>query len=216
MNYTLQEWRDDSMSTDIFCSPNDERALLYYAMNDMNHYYSICAQLNTNDFLYQQHKMIFSIMGVLANNNVEKFDVAMITTKADAMGVLGSIDGISYIQSISNMGLSDSNFKVYFNNVLEASRKYKLHSVLTENISKVVDNAKDGYNSIDLISAVETNIFDMTLAGKSVDEPRNLSDGLLELIDSRRDNVIEMSGIPTCYPILDKQIDGMVDRKSVV
>lgn len=198
------------MSTDIFCSPNDERALLYYAMSNINHYYSICARLNVNDFLYQQHKMIFSIMGMLANDGVENFDVAMITTKADAMGVLGSIDGVSYIQSISNMKLSNSNFEIYFNNVLEASRKYKLHSVLEENVSKVVDNAKDGDSSIDLISAVETNIFDMTLAGKTVDEPRNLSDGLSELIDLRRDNVIEMSGIPTCYPILDKQIDGMV------
>jgi len=198
------------MTQDIFCSPNDERALLYYAMNDINNYYSICAKLDINDFLYAQHRMIFSIMGMLVNKGAEKFDVAMITTKADAEGVLGSIDGVSYVQSISNMGLSDSNFEIYFNNVLEASRKYKLHSVLAENVNKVVDNAKEGESSIDLISAVETNIFDMTLSSKTTDEPRNLSDGLAELIESRRNNVIEMSGIPSGYPVLDKQIDGMV------
>jgi len=198
------------MTEDVFCSPNDERALLYYAIDDINNYYSICARLETNDFLYPQHRLIFSIMGMLANKGAEKFDVAMITTKADAEGVLGSIDGIDYVQSISNMDLSKSNFEIYFNNVMEASRKHKLHSVLSENITRVVDNAKEGDSSIDLISAVETNIFDMTLAGKAVDEPRNLADGLVELIESRRNNVIQMSGIPTCYPILDKQIDGMV------
>jgi replicative DNA helicase len=205
-----QEWKDDKMSEDIFCSPNDERALLFYAMNDINNYYSICARLDANDFLYPQHRLIFSIMGMLANDGAEKFDVAMITTKADAQGVLTSIDGIEYVQSISNMGLAQSNFEIYFNNVVEASRKHKLHSVLSENINRVINNAKDGDSSIDLISAVETNIFDMTLSGKTIDEPKNLADGLAELIESRRHNVVEMSGIPTCYPILDKQIDGMI------
>jgi replicative DNA helicase len=51
---------------------------------------------------------------------------------------------------------------------------------------------------------------DLSTHAKSINEPRNLGDGLVEYIEERRNNPIEMSGISTGFSILDKQIDGLV------
>ena len=48
------------------------------------------------------------------------------------------------------------------------------------------------------------------MKSKSVKEARNLSDGLEEYIEERKNNPVNFCGLSTGYPILDKKIDGLV------
>jgi len=50
----------------------------------------------------------------------------------------------------------------------------------------------------------------------NIEEPRNFADGLEDYIEERRENKVDIIGLSTGYPILDKQIDGMVPSTLLV
>jgi replicative DNA helicase len=195
---------------DLFCRPADERALLAYAMKDIEFYYSIISKLTPTDFLYSQHEMFMLLLASLVDKEAENFDVNLIVSAAESTGVLDHIGGLKYIQAISHMQVPEENFEVYLTSVIEAATKYKLHKILTENVENLLNNAKEGTSSLDLLGKVESNILDLSASGLSINEPKDLGDGLEELIEERLHNKIVVSGMSTGYPILDKQIDGMI------
>lgn len=195
---------------EIFCKPSDERALLCYAINRMDNFYTICSKIDENDFLSHDHKTIYVILKTLLNKKVEKFDVSMVAAEADNNGVLKSIGGIEYIESIRSMPVEDVNLDVYTRNVLENSTKYKLYTDLQNSLRKIAGSDKSGLTSEDLIGLVENKVMDLATRSKAISEPRDFGDGLIKYIDERRDNPVEMSGISTGFPILDLQIDGLV------
>ena len=106
------------------------------------------------------------------------------------------------------MKVSFSNFSVILNAVLEASLKYKLFIKLEE--SKELVLSDNSLSATDVIGKVETNILDLSTNSFSLKEPEDLSVGLLDLIESKKDAKIELSGLSTGYPIFDKLVDGLV------
>ena len=200
----------DIRKQDIFCRPADERALLSYCMKDLTNYFSVCSKLLPSDFLYSQHKMIMLLLESLAAKGSESFETNLIIAEATSNGVLESIGGLDYIKTISDMHLSQSNFDIYLTSVCEASVKHKLYTLLLDKLNDIEKNSKEGLSSADLLSNVESSILDLSMSGFNIAEPINLADGLMEYIDNLKDNKVDLSGISTGYPILDKQIDGMV------
>jgi len=195
---------------DIFSKPVDERAVLSLCINDVNWFYALCSKVSERDFLCRDNYMIYLLLNGLLAKGVESFDIPMLAAEAEEQGVLKSIGGYDYLESIGNMPVSSDNFELYSDNVIEASSKYRLYNSLQKSLNKVTDNAKAGEGSADLIGYVESNILDLSTSFLSIKEPINLSDGLSELIDERRNNKVNMLGVSTGFPILDKQIDGMV------
>jgi len=202
----------DAKVKEMFCKPTDERVVLSFCIKDISFYYTVCSKLVPEDFLYDQHSMLMLVFQSLVAQGVEKFDINLIISEVQANGVMENVGGLKYIQAIGNMSqLSKENFEVYLNTVVEASSKYKLYCILQENISAVADNAKTGLTSVDLISKSETNLMDLSMSGLNIDEPKNLSDGLAEELENRKALQIKLSGLSTGYPILDNQIDGMIN-----
>ncbi len=194
----------------LFCKATDERALFAYSFRQMDSFYTVISKMTEKDFLYPEHSTLFVLLKSMLNKGVEKFDIAMVVDVARNEGCLQSIGGIDYLQSINNMEVSEENFNIYMNNVLEASTKYRLHTILKINMSKVVDNAKEGKDSSDLMGGVENEILNLSTTSKAVDEPKDFADGLIEYINERKENRIEQVGLSTGYVILNKQIDGLV------
>jgi replicative DNA helicase len=194
----------------MFCKPEDERALLAYSFRKIDNFYTIMAKLDARDFLHPDHATLFVLMNSLLSKGVEKFDVSMVVDSARTDGCLAAIGGIDYVVSINNNPVSDLNFDIYLNNVAEASTKYRLHTVLRESTAHTVDNAKDGKSGSDLIGFVENKILNLSTDSKSIAEPRDFADGLLEFIEERKEKPVKMTGISTGYAILNNQIDGMI------
>lgn len=201
---------------DLFCRPADERALLSYCIKDLSHYLSVCSKLVPGDFLYPQHEMIMLLFQSLSAKGAERFDTNLLIAEATAAGVIDSIGGIKYIQTVSNIHVDRSNFDLYLKSVCESSTKYKLYAMLSTKIDNVSKNAKGGLDSAELVSNVESSILDLSMSGFGVSEPINLFDGLDDYIEERRENKVLLSGLSTGYPILDKQIDGMVNGTLLV
>jgi replicative DNA helicase len=154
--------------------------------------------------------MTMLLFEALIAKGAEKFETNLIISEATANGVIDIIGGIKYIKTISSMEVDNNNFDLYMKSVFDASTKYKLHILLSDKIKTIEANAKDGMEGGELLSNVESSILDLSMSGLGINEPINLGDGLEEYIENLRNNKIMLSGLSTGYPILDKQIDGMV------
>jgi len=196
---------------EMFCKPTDERALLSYCFKNMDSFYDLVSKMEAVDFLHSDHSTLFTLLGALTQQDVRSFDLPMVINTAQQMfGGLDSIGGIEYVQSINEMRVDHKNYDIYLQNVLESSTKYKLYYTIHDDLKKIGQNAKDGLTAEDLIGSIERKILDLSTESKSIREPRNLADGLRELIEERMHNPVQQMGLPTGYPILDKQIDGLV------
>lgn len=195
---------------EMFCRPTDERALIAYCMKDISNYFSVRTKLAPSDFLYSQHELTMLLFEALIAKGAEKFETNLIISEANANNIIDLIGGIKYIKAISSMEVDDGNFDIYFKAVIESSTKYKLYAILSNKLDNIEKNSKEGLESADLLSGVETSILDLSMSGLNIDEPINLGDGLEDYINSLRNNKISLSGLSTGYPILDRQIDGMV------
>lgn len=194
----------------MFCRPAEERALLAYAMKDINHYYSILSKLEPRDFLYNQHQLLLRLFTSLVNKGAEQLDANLVISEAQSTGILDMVGGFKYINTLDNMKLSNKNFDVYLEAVSEASTKYKLYDIVEEVSQDIKENAKEGLGSTDLLSSVEGRLFELSMGRLNVEEPKNFAEGLRDYVEERRENKIDIVGLSTGYPILDKQIDGMV------
>jgi len=200
----------DIQLKEMFCKPAEERALLHYCMKDLSNYFAVCSKIEPRDFLYAQHELIMLLFAKLAAKGVEKFELNMLLAEASSEGILESLGGMQYLQTISNINVAQNNFDVYINSVFEAATKYKLYTLMTRKMADIENNAKDGISSSDLLSNTEAELLDLSMSGLNINEPINFGEGLAEYIEELKDKKIELSGVSTGYPILDKQIDGMV------
>jgi len=194
-----------------FCRPGDERTILSYCFRNMDYFYSLTSKITEMDFLYDDHQMLFMMMKNLVDQGVKSIDVAMVINQAQGSGVLDMLGGAGYIQSIGNIESAKDNFDKYLSNVIEASVKYRAYVTLSHHMNTLVENAHDGKNSSEMICSIESDMLDMTT--KSImnnNDPINLKDSLHSFIEERKNAVIGMTGISSGFPILDRQIDGLI------
>jgi len=194
----------------IFSKPSDERTLLSYCFKSTDYLYDLAAKITEKDFLSKEHQMLYMMMNNLLKTGVNNIDMTMVIDNAQGGDVVDTIGGVGYVQSIGNIESSPENFQTYINTVLEASTKYQAYRTLKNHIKDIQDNAKEGKTSHELISSVEANMLDMTSLSMLSDDPIRFGDTIEEYLEARRHTKIEMTGISTGYPVLDRQIDGMI------
>lgn len=207
---------DNVKTKELFCKPTAERALLSYCMKDIDNYYTIAASVSTKCFLDNQHKLIFSLMKNIVDRGASEIDLSIIISKAQDEGIFNVIGGYDYINSIEDMHVASANIDLFMEEVLEARTKYDLFIELNENIDDLLANAKDGKDSVELISKAETSILDLSVKSRAIKEPIDFADKAMEFIESRKDERILMSGLSTGFPVLDHQIDGMIPGSFMV
>lgn len=195
---------------ELFCRPVDERSLLRFCFKNVDFFYTISSKMEAEDFLHPDHIKIYLLMCSLQKKGIVKFDLHMVVDEAREAGILKEIGGYEYLTSIARLSVSDENFDIILQNVLETSTKFKLYLTLEKQLSFLMENAKAGADSASIIGRVENSILDLSTASKAIKEPKDIAVGLVDLFDERRKNEIKYSGIDTGFPILTRQIDGMV------
>ena len=196
---------------DLFYRPSDERMVLSYCFKKIDYFYDLSAKLTMLDFLGSEHQFIYSMFSDFVDKGISTIDLPLVLSKAQSLGVLELIGGPKYVQSIANIEASPSNFEVYINNVLEASTKYKTYVALSHHMEDIRANAGDnGKSGAELISNIEAHMLDMSSRATINEEPILFGSNLEEFINERAEQRIKMSGISTGYPILDRQIDGLI------
>jgi len=195
---------------ELFCCPEEERALLSFSIKDIDLFYDIQSKMDDNDFLDSEHKLLFVLLKDLSKRGAEKFDLSLILSSAKDASVLDHIGGIDYVNSIASMPVHKKNYHVYLKTVLEASTKFKLCNILQEDLTDLVDKPKSSVESVELIGRLESKILDLSTGSRSISEPRDFAEGLTEYLEECRVNSVDILGLSTGFPILDRQIDGLV------
>src|SRR5437763_197952 len=104
---------------ELFCQPVYERALLSYCFKSVDNYYDVSALVNGEDFLRPEHRLIYTMFGVLIKRKVAAFDASLIATEAKKDGVLQDIGGYDYINAIIDMQVGSENLSYYTQKVLD-------------------------------------------------------------------------------------------------
>jgi len=196
---------------EMFCQPVFERALLAYCFESIENYYTIASSTTDQDFLRPEHRLIWVIMGALIKRGAAKFDGSMIISEAQDNGVLADIGGYEYINAIIGLDISDMNIQYYIDKVLDSSTKCQLYMKLNYGMLKIGNDAKnDDITAIDMLGMVGTEIMDLSMKSNAVKEAINLSDGIDEYIEERKNNPVKFRGLSTGFSILDKRIDGLI------
>jgi replicative DNA helicase len=110
---------------DAFVQPTAERALLHFCFRDIEYFYTISGKMTENEFLLYDHRILYTLLCMLHKRSITKFDLPLIINEAQQAGILDSIGGMDYIQSIHDMDVSPQNFDIFLKDVLDASTKFK-------------------------------------------------------------------------------------------
>ncbi len=200
-----------TVNLNSFCLPLVERSLLSLSLNSQDAYYAIVAKIDAKDFLDITNSSLFIVLGSLNTKGITKFDLPIVLDEAKRLGIDNEIGGLNYIRAISNMDIDVGNVDIYIRQLLNNSTKLKLHSVLRKHETNVMGVSNDTTENIDdMISSVEFDILNISSESKSIEEPKQLGDGLEEYIEERLSNRTDVSGISSGFPILDKMIDGLI------
>ena len=198
-------------SESMFCRAGDERLLLNFCLTNQDLYYTVASKATDADFLDREHRLFFMLIGDLYKTGYKVLDGAVILNEARSQGITESLGGYDYIHGVIEASTKGENFDKILHNVLEASTKHRLYEAVSAHKQAIADSvASTDTTSADLIGSLENYILDLSTQSRAIKEPLDVAEGLAEWIEDRRDNKIEMSGISTGYPILDKQIDGLI------
>lgn len=194
-----------------FCDPSNERALLALAVNDVDSFYSLLSKISEGDFLSPDSARLYNIITTLHSTGVKRFDKHAMVKVAEELGY-GDLCDINYINAVTNVNIAKENFDVYLARQLDISTKYKLNVSLESSLNAVRQSANltSGKTSSDLLSSAQADLLNLSTTSLAIEEPRHVSDGLDDYIDSIKDVRIELRGISTGYPVLDKLIDGQI------
>jgi len=187
-----------------------ERALLSYCFRELNNYYMISIFIGADDFLDDDHKLIWMIFEDLVRKRIKHLDAYLVINEAKKNNIL-SERLHQYILALADMDLSHLNLDFCLQVVLDASAKYKLYTNLHSNLKLVEKAAEDDeFKAVDLIGKVSKELLELSLSSKAIKEAKDLADGIDEYLEERYNNEVEFCGIPTGFSILDKRIDGLV------
>lgn len=194
-----------------FCLPFVERSLLCLAINSQDCYYDLVTKITEKDFLDEANASLFIVLNSLHAKGIQQFDLAAIVDESRRLGIEASVGGLKYIRAITNMDIDASNLSVYIKQLLNASTLLKLYTSLNKQSQNVLTSVEASNADVEsLLSKVEYDIITLSSESKAIAEPINLSEGLEEFVQERMDNKVDITGISTGFPILDKMIDGLI------
>lgn len=214
MSYTNKEnpnsFYVDPASYD-FCDPYNERNVLSIMSKNEDAFFSVLAKTNEADFLAPESKAYYAMLCLLHRSGYQIFD-KMTLSKASKDLCCDNLCSDAYIDAILNVPLSLNNLSNYLSKLVDDSTKYKLYTKLTAHTHEVKVNANtiDSKSSDDLINIVQSDMLSLSIYSEAISEPKHISDGLEEYIESIQDVKVPVIGLSTGYPVLDKVIDGLI------
>ena len=195
----------------VFGDYTNERSILTIALKNEDAFYSLLARADEDDFLLDDTRALYRIIKLLHIHGVKGFDPQLIVKTAKELN-LDSLLNLTFIDAIFNTQVCYDNFDLYIDKLLDDSTKYKLYNQLHANKELVYEHAKKtmSESSEELLSKVQSDLLSLSIRSSAISEPVHISEGLEDYIESIKDQHVEVIGLSTGYPLLDKAIDGLI------
>lgn len=194
-----------------FADPGNERMVLSCALRNPDLIIDIAAKVTERDFLSPNHKSLYSVLQYLYEQGLKTFDLMAVVNEASNKGVLELIGGADYVDALQSSLVDPSNLDIYVNRVFDCSTKYKLFletERIRDNILANTGPADKSVTAPELIAAAESRILDVSMVSNQIEDAEDISVGLRELLEEKARNPIEVLGLSTGVPLLDKAING--------
>lgn len=194
-----------------FCDTSNERIILSISSKNENSFFTVLSKIVSTDFLAPESRVYFDVLGLLHKTGYRKFDKLLISKAIHDVGY-SDLCSDEFIEAILNISASEDNLDKYILKLLDDSTKYRLYKNLIEHTNTVKSNAAsiETSSSDDLINKVQTDMLSLSISSNAIVEPKHVSDGLDDYIKSIEDKKVDVIGLSTGYPILDKVVDGLV------
>ncbi len=182
-----------------------ERAVLGCVMIDENAPLHILGELEQGDFYSKSHKKIFDAMKAIALKD-KPIDIITLVTELETSGDMDSIGGLSYLNELSNIVPSASNYMHYSAIVKKSSTLRKLISVSGEISTKAFSGDADD----DALKFAEGKIYSLAekLDKSSLEHAQKSLTEAIEKMELMFRDPNAGKGIPTGFKQLDKLLNG--------
>ncbi len=189
----------------------NERAVIAAILQNYDLIIDAEAKLAETDFLSDHHRGLYSLLRGLFDQGVKSFDMMAVIDLAEKRQVLTSIGGPDYISALYSMDVDPRNFEVYVRQVLDASLKYQIYKEANYIQKDVVNNlgSEDSLPASEVLALAETRLIDISMSVKGVEEAVNLGSDLRDRVAKLGDNPVDVRGIKTNIPLLDKALNGL-------
>lgn len=203
-------------------SKESEIMVLGSMLNSINALNFACDCLESGDFYFPEHKIIFQAMVEL--RRVESpADSVLVAEKLKAQGLLDAAGGVSYLATLSNYSASSAYIEEYAE-VVEGKATLRKIIEVAQKLER--DALKDDAKSMDILEIGSKSLFE--IGQKSQKNPYKTSerfiegpDGIeekpfMEWVGERQAFYLEngdsqeiISGLPMGYKDLDRMLNGM-------
>jgi replicative DNA helicase len=187
-----------------------EQELLGGLLLDTHAWFRIQNKVSVEDFYRPDHQLIFATISSLADRN-QPCDAITVSESLANEGKLADAGGLGYLASLTRAAPSAANVESYANIIRE-------RALMRELISAGNDIARsafrpEGQSGKDLVDSAEKRIFEIAEKGargktgfKSLKE---VSGGLVDMLDERHRSGEEITGLATHYTKLDGITQGL-------
>ena len=168
--------------------------------------------LSEDDFYRHDHRVIWRHVCKIINLD-RPADVVTIYESLETEGKAEEIGGLAYLNALAQNTPSAANIRRYAEIVRERAMLRKLVSIADEIASEAL-NPK-GKEARQLLDEAEARIFKIAQEGtRSENDFHEMSKLLIDVVDridelAHRDNVSDVTGVPTGFVDLDRKTSGM-------
>ena len=174
--------------------------------------------INQDTFTVEHNQRIYECIEKLCRSDIEVIDAASIMSAAEELGLTNTIASKSCTKHLSSL----FNFSISIKNVRKMAakiRRLQIARLLRDQMNDVGDKLLEinGDESVaSILGIAENAIFNFaSLINNEDEEPRRISDGLVEYVQYLADNPTDQIGIPTGFPNFDRAIGGGLRPGSV-
>jgi len=187
-----------------------ERQLLGGLMLDSHAWEKIAGKVSENDFYRPDHRLIFSAIQTLADNN-QPCDAVTLSEYLNNQGTLVDAGGLGYLGSLTVDSPSAANVISYANIIRERSLMRELIEVGHDIVGSAFQ--PEGRSGKELVDEAEQRIFKIAekgARGKSGFTPlKEYCGPLMDVLDKRHRQGEEVTGLSTGYKKFDAITQGL-------
>ena len=194
-----------------------EQSVLGGLMLDNQRWENIADKLIVDDFYRKEHRLIFSAISALCEDN-KPADVVTVSEWLENAGELDAIGGLPYLSTLANNVPSAANIVAYAEIVRERSITRQLIQV-----ANAIGNSAynpNGRSAIDLLDAAEKHVFDIAEKGahrRGGFQPiKTLLTRAVDRIDKLFHSSSSITGVSTGFHDLDEMTSGLQPSDLVI
>jgi len=201
------------LTKEKFSDRGSERMVLSLALRRPDLLIDVSAKLQEHDFLSGNHRALFSVLNSLYEQGVKSFDLMGVVNEATSQGVIDLVGGPEYVDALKSNPVDKSNLPIYLDKVLECSTKYQLYREAEYIQGDILANLGTSEGNVDagsLLARAESRVLDISMGSRQIEEAEDLGSNLRTLLEEKAANPVDVMGLSTGFPLLDKAINGLM------